>query len=99
MTLVLYGCFAERIVFDMETNALRRFSSFHEAEQASDQDVRELTVAERLDAFMTMMEPYYAAAGRLQRVYRTDDLLERRVRDDWRLCVQPISESTDDGGH
>ena len=64
------------------------------AERISRAQDNELSWQERFEAFMKLMEPYYAAAGGLQRVYRVDDRKQRQIRDDWGLCVQPVSKST-----
>ena len=76
---------------------LRSFENHADAEHAAREDDNALTYQERFAAFMTIMAPYYATAGRLQRVYRVDDLHQREIRDDWRLCVQSISQSESDG--
>ncbi len=74
----------------------RQFSSHQEAEQASREDDNLLSCHQRFEAFMRIMAPHYAAASRLQRVYRIDELRRRTVRDDWgiRLGCQKFALDT-----
>lgn len=75
---------------------IRTFSSHGEADEAARDDDDNLTPQDRFTAFMKLMEPYYAAAGGFQRVYRVDDRLRRSISDDWRLRVQPLPQSEGD---
>ena len=75
---------------------LRQFDSQAEADEAGFLDDNRLTCEERFEAFMQLMSPYYHASAGLQRVYRTDDLKPRTVRDDWGLCLQSLSKSSRD---
>lgn len=62
---------------------LRQFNDFAAVTEAECNDDNHLTVDQRFHSFMQLMEPYYRAASRLQRIYRTDDLKQRSVCDDW----------------
>ena len=75
---------------------LRQFDSQTEADRAEFLDDNRLTCEDRFRAFMQLMSPYYDASVRFQRVYRTDAFKPRTVRDDWGLCLQPVSKSTSD---
>ncbi|MCA9137116.1 MAG: hypothetical protein KDB00_10165 [Planctomycetales bacterium] len=81
----------------MIERTLRTFESHEHAEAAARQDDNQLSMQQRFNAFMTLMEPHYAVAGRLQRVYRVDEFPQRTVRDDWGLGVQSVSKSKGDG--
>ena len=72
--------------------SFRIFSSFEAAREAEQLCDDRLSVAERFEDFMRLMEPYYTAAGRLQRVYRIDEYGRREVCDDWGVRVQPVSK-------
>ncbi len=76
---------------------IRAFSDHQSAEAAARADDDQMTLQQRFDAFMKLMEPYYAVAGGFQRIYRVDDLRQRTVRDEWRICVQPVSKPESDG--
>ena len=75
---------------------LRVFENHQAADEASRVDNMQQTYQRRFDAFMILMAPYYAASPRLQRVYRIDDLQQRKVHDDWGVRVQSLPESTSD---
>ena len=75
---------------------LRQFDSQTEADQAGFLDDNRLTCEERFQAFMQLMAPHYHASAGFQRVYRTDDLKPRTVRDDWGVCLQPVSKPPSD---
>ena len=76
---------------------LRVFENHQAAEEANREDNTQLTYQQRFDAFMLLMAPYYAASSRLQRVYRVDDLHQRKVGDDWGVRIQSLPGSTSDG--
>ncbi len=71
----------------------RTFENHLQAERASWEDDLSLTYQQRFEAFMQLMAPYYAASAGFQRVYRTDDLGQRTVRDDWGLRIQSLPQS------
>jgi len=75
---------------------LRVFNSHQEAEDFEYQELRKLTFQDKMRIFLEMMEPYYAAAPRLQRIYRTAELSQCPIRDDWRLGVQLTRPTEDD---
>ena len=74
----------------------RHFRNQAEADLAAALDDDCVSCEERFKAFMQLMSPYYHASGGFQRVYRTDDLKPRSVRDDWGLRLQPVSKSSSD---
>ena len=76
---------------------IREFSNHRDADRAAGEDDNALSYLQRFDAFMQLMAPYYAASPGFQRIYRTDDLRERTIRDDWGLRLQPLSESKSHG--
>jgi hypothetical protein len=76
---------------------LRVFDNFKDAENAERVDDDQLTYEERFRIFMQLMEPYYAASPRLQRICRIDDLRERSICDDWGIRLQPLSKPKSDG--
>ena len=67
-------------------------SSHEDADRIAQEQDNQMTPIERFAAFMKLMEPYYAAAPRLQRICRVDDRRNRQVRDDWGLRVQSLPE-------
>lgn len=71
-------------------------SDYEDADRIAREQDDEMTPLQRLAAFMKLMEPYYAAAPRLQRVCRVDDRRERKIRDDWGGRIQPLPESESD---
>ncbi len=71
---------------------LRIFDSHEAAEQASQIEDNLLTPEQRFAAFMDLMVPHYAASPRLQRIYRVDDIRERKIRDDWGVRLQPLPQ-------
>ncbi|MCA9127052.1 MAG: hypothetical protein KDB22_08200 [Planctomycetales bacterium] len=75
----------------------RSFENHHQAERAALEDDQRLDYRERFQAFMQLMAPFYAASSGFQRIYRVDDLKQRKIRDDWRLRPQPVPESPRDG--
>jgi hypothetical protein len=83
----------------MIERTLRLFDSHDQADAAARADDDAKTPQQRFDAFMELMSPHYAAAGRLQRVYRVDEFPQRKVRDDWGFRVQPVPQPESDGGH
>ena len=62
---------------------LRTCAGHEAAEEFDRQDALLQSMTERFTAFMTMMAPHYASAGRLQRIYRVDDFPARKICDDW----------------
>lgn len=80
----------------MIERTLRVFDSHEDADATARNDDDSLTIEQRFEAFLKLMEPYYANAGRLQRVYRVDEFPQRTVRDDWGFRLQPVSESKGD---
>ena len=72
---------------------LRRFENFEDSAKAEGIDDNAATMESRFEAFMVLMEPYYLASGRLQRVYRTDDFQSRSICDDWGIRLQPLPKS------
>ena len=75
---------------------LRIANGFEEADEIASLDDDQLSIEQRLEAFMQMMRPYFEAAGGLQRVYRVDDRRERKIRDDWGPCVQRVPKPAND---
>ena len=75
---------------------LRQFDRHTEADLAAAVDDDCLSCEQRFQNFMELMGPYFDASAGFQRVYRTDDLKPRTVRDDWGLRLQSLSESTGD---
>ncbi|APZ95945.1 hypothetical protein Fuma_05608 [Fuerstiella marisgermanici] len=75
---------------------LRTFENHADAEQAASDDDDHLTISQRFEVFMQLMAPYYAASTGFQRIYRVDDFHRRTVRDDWRLCLQPVPKPKSD---
>jgi hypothetical protein len=55
---------------------LRLFATHDEAEEEGLRDILAMSTAERLEAFLELMKPIYAAASGLSRVYRTRPLRE-----------------------
>lgn len=80
----------------MMEKLFRQSDSHPDAELLSQQDDNQLSMTDRFNAFMIIMAPYYAAAGRLQRIYRVDDCQQRSVCDDWGLRLQPLPQSARD---
>ena len=76
---------------------LRHFENFEDSARAEAIDDNAATMESRFESFMQLMEPYYRVAGRLQRVYRTDDFKSRSVRDDWGIRLQPLPKSASNG--
>ncbi len=76
---------------------LRRFENFEDSAKAESIDDNAASMESRFKAFMVLMEPYYLASGRLQRVYRIDDFKSRSIRDDWRIRLQPLPKSASNG--
>lgn len=76
---------------------LRQFDSQAEADQAASEDDDRLSCEQRFQIFMQLMAPYYHASAGFQRLYRTDDLKPRTVRDDWGIRLQPLPKSSSDG--
>jgi hypothetical protein len=75
---------------------LRLFENPQAADEACREDNMQLTYQQRFDAFMLLMAPYYAASPRLQRIYRVDDLHQRKIRDDWGIRLQSVPKSKSD---
>ncbi len=75
---------------------LRVFENPQAADEACRADNVQLNYRQRFDAFMTLMAPYYAASPRLQRLYRVDDLRQRKIRDDWGIRLQSLPKSESD---
>ena len=76
---------------------LRQFDHHAEADQTARIEDNHLTTAARFQAFMELMAPYYNATAGFQRIYRTDDLKPRTIRDDWGVRLQPLSKSSSNG--
>ena len=76
---------------------LRFFENPQAADEACRADNLTLNYQQRFDTFMMLMAPHYAASPRLQRLYRVDDLHQRKVRDDWGVRIQSLPGSTSDG--
>ena len=76
---------------------LKTASSFAEAEAHDTQFYKNLSVQQRLEIFLKLMEPFYAASPRLQRVYRVAELSQRPIRDDWGMGIQLTRPAKGDG--
>lgn len=68
--------------------SIRTFETFEQAELAERADDELLSYQDRFSNFMQLMAPYYAASPGFQRVYRTAELSQRPIRDDWGMGVQ-----------
>ena len=77
----------------MIDRTLRIFDTHEQADDAAREDD---AAQQRFAAFMKLMEPYYATAGRLQRVYRVDEFPQRTISDDWGVRVQSVPKSEGD---
>ena len=80
----------------MIDRTFRVFDTHEQADSAARDDDAAQTPQDRFASFMKLMEPYYANAGRLQRVYRVDEFPLRTVRDDWGLRLQPVPKPKSD---
>lgn len=75
---------------------LRQFDSHGEADKADRAYYKSLTVDQRLQHFLQMMEPVYAAHPRLQRIYRVIDRSQSPVRDGGWMGIQYVRPTEDD---
>lgn len=72
-------------------------SDFEDSDRIAREQDNQVTPQQRFEAFMKLMEPYYAVAEGLQRVCRIDDRRQRQVRDDWGIRIQPVPKSEGNG--
>lgn len=76
---------------------IREFDSFQDADQADSDYYAQLSPSQHLEHFLKLMEPIYAAASRLQRIYRVAELSQGPICDGWRVGVQSLRSAEDDG--
>jgi hypothetical protein len=74
----------------------RTFDSHQQADEASLDDVRNLSTTERLAIFLELMKPVYESSEGLQRIYRTRDLHGPPLPGDLRMGVQSLRRTAND---
>ena len=82
---------------EMKKIKFQEFDSHEEADRASRLFYSSLSNDERIKLALKLMQPYYEAAPRFQRIFRTSDLGECPVSTDWRVGLQSVCRTENDG--
>ena len=69
----------------MSDRSFQSFDSHEEADKANQDFYDSLSCEEKLNIALELMQPYYEANPRLERIYRTAELGECPVSSDWGL--------------